>query len=133
MIVDPDVEHLLINYLNTALPDHGCTIPVADRVPPGGGDIPAITLVRTGGARRDLVTDEAQITVDARDVDNAAAITALILVRALLNDLWGQALAGHQVYTVRELTGPYSNPTTTSELSRYTQSFLVAVRASQVV
>jgi hypothetical protein len=132
MIIDPDVEHLLIDHLNTVLPEHGVTIPVADRVPAGDGLTPAITLIRTGGTRRDLVTDEAQISIDVRAGDNVTAVTALNLIRALLNDLWSRTVGGHQVYTVRELSGPYSNPTV-SEFARYSQSFLVAVRAAQVV
>lgn len=130
MIVDPDVEHLLINYLNATLPGYGVTLPVADRVPPNNE--PVATLIRTGGTRRDLVTDQAQITVDVRHRDNEQAITALNVIRAVLNDLWGRQISGHAVYTVNELSGPYSNPTA-SELFRYTQSFLVAVRATQVV
>jgi len=55
------------------------------------------------------------------------------LVRALINDLWGGVtLGGHPVYQVSELSGPYSNPTRT-DLFRYSQSFLVAIRAAQVV
>jgi hypothetical protein len=130
MILDPDVEHLLIDYLNEQLPAHGVDLPVADRVPVTAG--PAATLIRTGGTRRDLVTDVAQITVDVRHVDNAQAVAALQMVRALLNDLWSRTVSGHRVYQVSELSGPYSNPTS-SELFRYSQSFLVAVRAAQVI
>lgn len=130
MILDHDVEQLLIDHLNVKLPEYGFDIPVADRVPPNNQ--PSVTLVRTGGVRRDLVTDEAQITIDVRHSDAAQAMAVVLCTRALINDLWSQRIQGVQVYTVRELAGPYSNPTS-AELSRYSISFLVAVRSSQAV
>ena len=129
MILDHDVEQLLIDYLNDTLPDYGIDLPVADRV--ATTNAPGITLVRTGGIRRDLVTDEAQITIDVRHYDSGQAMQVALHVRALINDLWSRVIGGAQVYTVRELAGPYSNPTS-AELYRYSLSFLVAVRSSQV-
>lgn len=130
MILDPDIEHILIDYLNVQLPAHGVDLPVSDRVPVEL--TPSATLIRTGGTRRDLVTDVGQITVDVRHYDNEQAVQAIQMVRALVNDLWSQTISGHRIYSVAELSGPYSNPTD-SELFRYSQSFLVAVRATQVV
>ncbi len=130
MILDHDVEDLLITYLNQVLPDYGIDINVADRVPTD--NLPAITLVRTGGVRRDLVTDEAQITIDVRHYDAGQAMAVVLRIRAIVNDLWSQQISGVQIYTVRELAGPYSNPTS-SDLYRYSLSFLVAVRSSQAV
>lgn len=132
MIIDADVEHLLIDYLNEQLPLHSITdFPVADRVPQQGYN--SVTLIRTGGVRRDLVTDEAQVTLDTRAASNTQCVLVANLCRALLLDLWGgRKLNGHAVYQVRELSGPYSNPTET-DIYRYSQSFLVAVRAREVV
>ena len=130
MIIDADVEQLIIDYLAAQLPPLGVTAPVADRVP--ADSIQSVTVIRTGGVRRDLVTDEAQITVDVRAATNADCVHILNLARALLNDLYGRSLAGHAIYTTRELSGPYSNPTK-SDLNRYSQSFLVAVRAARAV
>ena len=62
MIVDPDSEQLLIDYLAERLPPLGVDWPVGDRAPIGPTSY--IVLIRTGGARRDLVTDQAQITID---------------------------------------------------------------------
>lgn len=127
MIVDPDIEALLIDYLTAELAERGVTVPVAGRFPQTGTT--SITLVRTGGTRRDLVTDQAQITIDVRAQRDSECVQIIQLCRALLLDLWGGAkLAGHPVYQVAELSGPYSNPTT-SDLNRYSQSFLVAVRS----
>ena len=130
MIVDPDSEQLLIDYLAERLPPLGVDWPVGDRAPIGPTSY--IVLIRTGGARRDLVTDQAQITIDTVSGDSGSAAHVANLVRALINDLWGGvALGGHPVYQVNELSGPYSNPTRT-DLFRYSQSFLVAIRAAQV-
>lgn len=130
MIIDPDVESLLINYLAGELPRYGIDAPVADRTPQQGKT--SVVLIRTGGTRRDLVTDNAQITVDVRATTNSECVHIINHVRALLLDLWSRRLDQHQVYDVGELSGPYSNPTST-DLVRYSQSFLVAVRSSEVV
>lgn len=129
MIIFGDAEQLIIDYLGEQLPLHGEDVPVADRVPDGKE---SVTVIRTGGVRRDLVTDQAQITVDVRSYTNADCVRILGLVRGLLGDLAGQYRGGHAFYSVQELSGPYSNPTTT-DLNRYSQSFLVAVRAARAV
>jgi hypothetical protein len=130
MIVDPDVEQLVIDYLATELPNHGITAPVGDRTPQQGTT--SVVVIRTGGTRRDLVTDQAQITIDVRAPINSECVQIINWARALMLDLWGCQLAGHPVYQVTELSGPYSNPTST-DLVRYSQSFLVAVRSFEVV
>lgn len=126
LLVDPDVEGLLISYLSTALPENGMSVPVSDRPPQTG--VESVVLYRTGGVRRDLVSDQAQITVDARAARGSRAVEILQLVRALLNDLWGKQINGFAVYDVNELSGPYVSPTEQDPI-RYSQSFLVVVRS----
>lgn len=131
MIVDPDAEQLIIDYLDTEIRNYGVPpgVPVADRPPQ---DAPSYLVVRrTGGTRRDLVTDAAQMTIDSVSVDNSDALLLLRLVRGLLNDAWGKVLSGHAIYSVGELSGPYQNPTD-NDPHRYTQTFLIAIRASEV-
>lgn len=128
MILDPDAEALLIGYLAEQLPATGFDVPVSDRTPQTG--IESVTLYRTGGVRRDLVTDQAQITVDVRAASGSRAVAILQMTRALLNDLWSRTLEGFQVYQVVELSGPYSNPTDI-DMIRYSQSFIVALRSGK--
>jgi hypothetical protein len=130
VILDADCEQLVIDHLAATLPLYGITAPVGDRTPGQGQE--SVVVIRTGGTRRDLVTDQAQLTIDVRAADNSLAFNIINHVRALLLDLWGRQLAGHAVYQVTELSGPYSNPTST-DLHRYSQSFLVAVRSIEVV
>lgn len=131
MILDPDVESLLIDYLATALPGAGIpNVPVSDRPPQAG--VESVVLYRTGGVRRDLVSDQAQITIDVRAATGSRAMTIIQRVRALLNDLWGFAIGGFAVYDVNELSGPYVSPTEKDPI-RYSQSFLVVVRSKSYV
>jgi hypothetical protein len=130
MIVDPDAEHILIDYFATALPAHGFPdVAVGDRFPQTG--IESVTIIRTGGARRDIVTDQPQISVDVRAERNSRAVEIIGTVRALMNDLWGTALDGFMIYKVSELSGPYSNPSE-SDWCKYSQNFLLAIRAKTV-
>lgn len=129
MILDPDAEQLVIDYLATEMPKYGNNTAVSGRPPQDLSD--AVTVLRTGGSRRDLVTDQAQITIDSRAGRDTTALDTLRLVRALMDDAWGKVLGGQQVYDVNELSGPYRNPTD-QDLNRYSQSFLVAVRATQI-
>ena len=131
MIVDPDVEHLLIDHLAVALPASGFPdIPVSDRVPQQG--VESVVLIRTGGVRRDMVTDQAQISVDVRAGTNSRAMAIAQQVRALINDLWATIVGGFQIYDVNELSGPYSNPGS-SDWCRYSQTFLIQIRSKNVV
>jgi hypothetical protein len=131
LLVDPDVEGLLISYLATELPEYGMpNVPVSDRPPQTG--VESVVLYRTGGVRRDLVSDQAQITVDTRAARGSRAVQIIQLVRALLNDLWGKQIDGFAVYDVNELSGPYVNPTEMDAI-RYSQSFLVVVRSKSLV
>jgi hypothetical protein len=137
MIIDPDAEQLIIDFIDTEIRKYGvpANVPVGDRPPQVGedaGGVPTfVVITRTGGTRRDLVTDMAQMTIDVVSVTNSDALLVLRLIRALLNDLWGKVLAGHAIYSVSELSGPYQNPTD-NDPHRYSQTFLIAIRASEV-
>lgn len=131
MIIDADAEALIITYLDEEIRKYEVPpeVPVADR-PPQSGDT-FVVVARTGGVRRDLVTDQAQITIDVVAGRNTDALLLIRLIRALLNDVWGKSLQGHAIYSVAELSGPYQNPTE-NDPNRYTQTFLIAIRAAEV-
>lgn len=133
MIIDPDVEQLLIDYVYGALPGLGFSVPVASRIERLGSDpskrpAESVVIVRTGGPRRDLITDQPQITVDCRARLESRAVALSNSVRALLNDLVGLDLAGHPVYSCQEYSGPTNQPTDQDPV-RYSQSFSLAVRS----
>jgi hypothetical protein len=134
LIVDADAEQLLIDYLYGALPALGFPVPVASRIERLGSDpskrpAESVVLVRTGGPRRDFVTDQPQITVDSRARLESRAVQLANACRALLNDLPGQVLAGHPVYSVQEFSGPTNQPTDQDPV-RYSQSFSIALRSA---
>ena len=130
MFIDPDAEQLIIDYLATELAANGFPdVVVGDKFPQAG--VESVTVIRTGGARRDLVTDQPQISIDVRAGRNSRAVEIINVARALLNDLWGRTLDGFPVYRVSELSGPYSNPAE-PDYCRYSQNFLLAIRGKSV-
>lgn len=86
-----------------------------------------ITVVRTGGPRRNQVTDEAQITVDSWAETSAAAVELAEQARYTLHQASGTTVAGVQIYTVAELSGPAAMPDESGQ-DRYRQNFLVPTR-----
>lgn len=130
MIIDVDTEDLLITYLMANI---GFSIPIATRIERLGSDPnqrppESIVLVRTGGPRRDFVTDQPSIAVDVRAKTETRAVTIINAVRALLNDLPGLEIAGHAVYSCQEFSGPTNQPTDVDPI-RYSQSFSIAIRS----
>lgn len=128
IIIDAPIETLLVGYLRAVLPPFGYTMPVGTRVP-NPRPTESVTLFRTGGPRRDMVTDQAQITVEVRAGLERRAEVIANTTRALINQLDGQTLDGHVVYQVQELSGPANLPDPVSGV-RYSQSFLIAIRAT---
>lgn len=122
----PDSAALVISYLNANL-----TPPVGSRIP---NPRPAafVTVQRTGGPKRNLVTDSPQLTVESWAATDAAAHDLAQQARALLNDLGDsvKSISGVAVYRVDEVSGPADLPDPLSNQSRYTQSFSVALRGS---
>lgn len=126
-------ERLLIAYLAARLPtvtdDRGRAflMTVASRVP-NPRPAECVVLYRTGGTMRDLVTDQPQITVEVRAKTEERCALVIGVVRALLWELEGQVLEGHQVYTVDEFAGPANLPDPLGGV-RYSMTLSLAIRA----
>lgn len=122
----PDSVALIIDYLNA-----GITPPVHHKIP---NPRPAtfVTVQRTGGPKRNLVTDEPQVTVEAWAATDVAAHDLAQTVRALLNDLGDnvRSLDGVPVYRCEEISGPVDLPDPLSDQPRFSQSFSIALRGS---
>jgi metal-dependent amidase/aminoacylase/carboxypeptidase family protein len=121
-IVFPDAVAVCCTYLDGVLLE-----PVRSKVPNPRPDA-FYTVTRTGGPKRNLVTDEAQITVEAWGPDDETAHDMAQAARAYLNAMVGQTVNGAPVYRVDELAGPANIPDPLSEQPRYSQSFAVAIR-----
>jgi hypothetical protein len=125
-IVFPDVEALLVTYLNGIL-----DVPVFTRIP-NPRPPSFVRVLRTGGPKQGLVTDEAQITVEAWHNDSVQASNLAQQARAHLNVLAGQMLSSHQIHRVREMSGPGNLPDPTSGQARYTWTLLVDIRGHAI-
>lgn len=83
-----------------------------------------------GPGRRSLVTDRAQVIVEAwgatlRDARNLAERNRTLLLAAR-----GTTVGGVVVHDIQEAAGPGAMPDPTSKQHRYTQTFILALRGS---
>ena len=116
-IVFPDAVQLVCDHLRAAL----TPTPVVSRVPTTR---PAsfVRVRRVGGVRRNLVTDEPTLTVEAWAASEQAAHDLSQLARAHIYAMPG----GGDVYRVTEFAGPALLPDPLSDQSRFTFTVSVA-------
>lgn len=127
-ILFPDAAATVIGALNTQLPAFGFTaVPVRSRVP---AQRPArfVRVFRTGGPRANIVTDGAQLTVEAWSTSDVEAHDLAQAARAIVGGLEGTVTGGVTVCTVDEFSGPAFLPDPTSDQSRFTWTTSVNVR-----
>lgn len=131
IITDADVEGLLIDYLMANI---GFSIPIATSIErlTTGTKRPAesVVVVRTGGVRRDFLTDEPTIAVDVRAPTETRAVIIANRVRSLINDLQDRELGGHQVYGVAEFSALVNQPSPPLDPVKYASVFSIALRSS---
>jgi hypothetical protein len=130
VIVAPDTVKLLCDYLRDELDDRGYTdIHVGVEVPTSRPDR-FVRLRRTGGTKLNLVVDDAQVTVEAWGESPAVAHDLAQMCRALIHAADSEELGGVQVYRIAEVAGPADLPDPVSDQSRYSATYLVAVRCA---
>lgn len=107
-----------------------------DEEGPISGDVPRprptqFTTVRdTGGHRRDLVTDEAQLTIDSWAPNKTAAHDLAQRNRALFHALRSKVVDGTTVYRTGELGRPVRLPDDESDQERYRHTVTIALRGT---
>jgi hypothetical protein len=121
-VIFPDTVDAVITWL-----DQWMDVPVRSKVPNPRPDA-FITVTRTGGPQRNLVTDEAQITVESWGRSDAEAHDLAQDARGLINSIIGETVNGTPFYRVTELSGPANLPDPLSNQPRQSQSFAVAAR-----
>jgi metal-dependent amidase/aminoacylase/carboxypeptidase family protein len=129
-ILFPDAVAAVVGALNDQLDDLGFSgVPVRSRVP---NPRPArfVTVFRTGGPRVNVVTDSAQITVEAWAASDHDAHDLAQAARAILNSLEATVTGGATVYGVDEFSGPAYLPDPESAQPRYTWSASVNIRGA---
>lgn len=127
---DPDIEALLITYVSAGLTAAGFTgVGVSDRYVAGAEHV-AVYVV--GGARRDEVTTQPMIVVDACAGTNTRASAICRRVHALLYDLLGYDFGGGvMVYDVTDVRAPSSDPRY-PDVNRYSCTVSMAVHMAKV-
>jgi hypothetical protein len=129
-IVFPDAVSTVIGALNAQLDDLGyANVPVRSKVP-NPRPTRFVRVLRTGGPRVNIVTDSAQITVEAWAASDHDAHDLAQAARAVLNSLEGTVTSGATVYGINEFSGPAYLPDPESEQPRYTWSASVNVRGA---
>ena len=120
-VLFPDVELELCNLLRNPL----IGLPVGNKIPTTRPD-EFLRVLRTGGIKETLLTEAAQITVEAWAQTELRASQILNQARAIINRSEG-ALFG-----ARELSGPANLPDPLSAHIRYTMSFQIRARGQAV-
>lgn len=115
---------------------------VADLSIPGYADVPVVGRIpnprpsrfvralRIGGPRRDIVADNAMLTIEAWAESDAQSALLAQATRAAVNALAGTVLGGAAVYEVTELSGPANLPDPDSSQSRHTWTVEIAMRGA---
>lgn len=127
-ILFPDAAAAVIGALNAQLPALGFTgVSVRSRVP---ATRPArfVLVFRTGGPRFGIVTDAAQLTIEAWAASDADAHDLAQAARAVLGGLEGTVTGGVTFYGIDEFSGPGYLPDPQSAQARYTWSVSAQVR-----
>lgn len=120
VILYPDATVTIIDYLEAAFAERDEDAPVLPRVP---ATRPArfVVVRRTGGTARDVVIDDAQVTVESWGESDEDAHDLAQLCRGLLRA---------RQYRVAEVSGPGNLPDPLSDQPRYSQTFLTAMRGT---
>ena len=124
-----DAEALAVAYLRERL--GSAEIYTATRIPtPRRARMVKVT--RTGGIRRDEVTDVPQLTIECWDLDDADAYDLARLTRAYLWALPGSEPHGHLVRWVDEIGGPTYLEDPDTSLPRYQFTVAVEIRGEVI-
>lgn len=130
-IAFPDVEDLLVNWLNEEYDERNVTARAHTQVPRDRPD--EFTLVpRVGGIQSSLVVDVPQIAVECWGNTPKQAADLGKLTRALFGSLRGRVLDGYQIYRVQEIGGLANLPDSRSDQSRYTFLTSVSIRGKAI-
>lgn len=127
LVVFPDAEQVVC----VALTDADLGVPVVVEVP---NPRPArfVKVLRTGGDRRDLVTDNPLITIETWAATKEAAADLAQLARAHVFAMRGTRPGDlTTVYRIADAGGPVSLPDPATGSPRYTFTCSIAMRGAQ--
>lgn len=118
-----DATKIVIDVLDAAL-----SVPVHAKIPESR-PVSFVTVRRTGGPLRNMVVDDAQMTVSSWAASDFAAQDLAQTVRQALHA--ATETPGNGVIKITEFSGPYvDDDEMPSRHARYSQTFSVSIRAT---
>lgn len=128
-ITFPDVLAVLVGPLRTALAG---AADLATDVPPTRAieGAPLVVLRRVGGARRNLVAEDATLTVEGYATEPELAYDICQLAVAHLHALRATTIAGVSIWRVDDIARPAFLVDPETEQPRYTATVSVTVRGT---
>lgn len=131
LIVFPDAVDVTIEAISTALALPRPEVKVHAQVP--NPRPPKFVIVeRVGGVRRNLVVDDAMLSIEAWSSRADDALTILQFVRAVVYRMVGKYTLGVLVYRVDEVGGVQHSPDPVSNQERYIMTLQLSVRGDAV-
>lgn len=131
-VLFPDVEDLLCTVLPPLLAARSLAYPVGTRVPNPRDDA-FWRVLATGGDRRNMVADDATVTVESWAQTEVQASLMARTVRAVLESLGGTTQDGTVVYRARSFSPPVNLPDPESAQIRYTSTGVITLRGTALV
>ncbi len=134
VIIFGDIEAALVTKVAADLTSRGKSATVVDEdyKPSSPTKRPdrLVIIKRGGGAKRDIVTDGANIEFECYDTTEAAACELANLVRGISCSLVGVPISGLTAYRIDEFAGPARLPHPTSANPRYVFTHRVFFRGA---
>jgi hypothetical protein len=129
VVLFPDAEQLVCDWLPAQLTANSRTAPVVTRVPsPRPAEF--VRVLRAGGPQLNRVQDQPTLVIEAWAARESLAASLAELARGLLKSLEGQRVGGVMVYRVAEVGGPVNLPDPDSAQARYVLTLSMLLRGT---
>lgn len=128
-VLFPDAAQLVINAITAGFFTQSETAPVVNEVPAERPD-EFVRVRRIGGQRRDLITDEPRLSIEAWAASVARAQDLAQLARTFVHAMQDGTTNGSPIYRVTEILGPAELPDPFSTSPRIAQTVQVAIRGT---
>lgn len=123
----PDVVAAVCEFLADELQDRAVTAAVGTVVPRPRPE-QLVRVRRIAGARRNLVVDSPQLSVECWAASEEAAHDLAQLVRALVHSMRGGTVGSTVIYHVAEIGGPALLPDGETDTPRFVATYEIGTR-----
>lgn len=128
-VLFPDAILLVIEIIRDGYTGQDIDVPVDTQVPNSRPD-EYVVVRRVGGTQRDLVTDEALITLEASAQTEFRARQLLDYARAFVKAARGTSRDSTAIYSTHEISGPADLPDPVAQIPRSSATWQLAVRGT---